>query len=346
MKIIHKNEKEGEIKILIEQEEDLWHLSRIINPGDEIKGTTERKIKIGGEDERKQRVTRKKVTLTIKAEKTEYKGETTRILGTIIEGPEDIPRGEHHTIQVSKGDTIKIKKEKGWAEWEKEIIEEATKTKKQTILAVIFDREEAIYAKLNNRGYEIIKKIRGEVQKKDYQNEQKNNFWKEIIKETEEQTKRGEINTVIFASPAFWKEYLKKEITEELNKKAVFATISEVSENGIKELIKRPELKTALENDRSSKETRIMEELLTGVMKEKTAYGLEEIRKKAEEGTLETLAISENLITKMKEEGKYEEINEIMKNAEQTKTKIIIISTEEAKKTLDGLSGIAGKKRW
>ncbi len=35
-----------------------------------------------------------------------------------------------------------------------------------------------------------------------------------------------------------------------------------------------------------------------------------------------------------------------MKKAEQTKTKIIIISTEEAKKTLDGLSGIAGKKRW
>ena len=49
MKQIHFNLKKGEAKLKIENMDDLWCLSHIIEPGDLVKGKTIRKIKIGGQ---------------------------------------------------------------------------------------------------------------------------------------------------------------------------------------------------------------------------------------------------------------------------------------------------------
>ena len=65
MKIIHQNLKHGEIKLKAENLDDLWYLSSIIEPGDLVRGQTERKIKLGDEGDRQQKVIKKKVTLAI-----------------------------------------------------------------------------------------------------------------------------------------------------------------------------------------------------------------------------------------------------------------------------------------
>ena len=52
MKILHKDLKHGIIKIKADNSEDLWYLESIIEPDDLISGMTERKIKIGGADEK------------------------------------------------------------------------------------------------------------------------------------------------------------------------------------------------------------------------------------------------------------------------------------------------------
>ena len=65
MKLIHKDIKKGEIKVKIENSEDLWYLSNLIEEGDELKGKTARKISYG-EKEGKARVEKKIVFLKIK----------------------------------------------------------------------------------------------------------------------------------------------------------------------------------------------------------------------------------------------------------------------------------------
>ena len=53
MKQIHSNLKKGEIKLKVENPDDLWYLSTLIEPKDLVKGRTIRKIKPGEKEERK-----------------------------------------------------------------------------------------------------------------------------------------------------------------------------------------------------------------------------------------------------------------------------------------------------
>ena len=78
MKIINKNIKKGEIKIKIENLDDLWYLSHIIDKNDFIKGKTIRKIKIGEQQQRNIKIIKKPVFLKIQLEKTDFTNDSLR----------------------------------------------------------------------------------------------------------------------------------------------------------------------------------------------------------------------------------------------------------------------------
>jgi len=59
MQITHKNLKKGEVKVKIDNLDDLWYLSHIIDIGDLIKGQTIRKVRIGDKDDRKSEIIKK-----------------------------------------------------------------------------------------------------------------------------------------------------------------------------------------------------------------------------------------------------------------------------------------------
>ena len=66
MKILSSDFKKGNVSLHIEDLDDLWQLSHIIDPGDLVKAKTTRKVKIGNSENAK--VTKKTLTLTIEAE--------------------------------------------------------------------------------------------------------------------------------------------------------------------------------------------------------------------------------------------------------------------------------------
>ena len=72
MKILHFQKNEA--KVLVENLDDLWCLSNIIDTGDSVEGRTFRKIKAsgGGEDERAKAAVKKPVFLRILVEKVEF----------------------------------------------------------------------------------------------------------------------------------------------------------------------------------------------------------------------------------------------------------------------------------
>ena len=342
MKILGKNLKYGEVSIEITNPEDLWYLSHIINPGEFVSGQTERKIKIGSGENTK--TVRKQTHLEIKTEKIEYQTDTLKVLGIITQGPDDVPRGEHHSFNIRVKDRIKIKKQ-SWLNYELKKLQDAEKEQTK-ILLVAFDREEAKFAELKKSGYEELSELKGDVQKKADQETRKDNFYKEISKQIQEYTKRLDIKQIIIASPAFWKEYLLKEMSEELKKITVSATISGVDKNSFREILQRPELQAALESERTTQELNIITEILSAISKEKAFYGEKEANKKISEGAAKIIAISENLLKEKKDKEKYAEIDNIMRTAENTKTEIFIISSGEAMNKLDSLGGIAGILRW
>lgn len=346
MRVLKEDRKGGFLHLQLDTQEDLWLLSWLLNPGDSVRGSTERKLKIGGEDERSQRVVRKKMTLTVLAEKAAYEHDALRVLGTIAEGPEDVARGDHHSITFSPADTIGVTKPSGWAKWEREKVEEATRQTEENILVVLFDREEALFARLSGQGYNVLSTLKGEVAKKDQQGQGTGSFWKKLAEQILEYDKRYKPRSIIAGSPAFWKDYLKEEADASLSKKVVYATVSDVGETAIGEVMRRPELRTALEKDRGAQEQGVVERLLAAVGKDQACYGIDEVEEKAGSGALKELLVSNEFLAKCRDEGTWQRVDAVLKAAEQTNATVHITTTKDANKTIDGLGGIAGIRRW
>ncbi|MBW2990448.1 mRNA surveillance protein pelota [Candidatus Woesearchaeota archaeon] len=347
MQIIKKNLRHGEVTVKINSPEDLWFLSQVINIDDSVKGRTERKLKIGKEDERKQRIARKTVFLEVKVEKVEFHkySDTLRIGGIILQGPDDVPRGSHHTFNVEPGTVITLKKEE-WLGYQLEKLKEATQKLKTKILIVLMDREEALFAMLKHQGFEVLATLKGEVAKKSVETGGKKNFYAQIVEKLKEHNKRLEPHNIIIASPSFWKEYLMKEMPDELKEKITLSTCSDVKETAIQEVLQRPELFKVLESDRAAKEIGMVEDLLKAVSNDEACYGLAECKEKIQIGAVKELLVSYEFLHECREKNKHKEVEQMMKLAEKMKAKVHILSTEEAEKKLVGLGGIAGILRW
>src|SRR3989338_3259269 len=104
MKLIHTDLKKGEVKVKIENLDDLWYLNLIVEKTDLVKGKTLRKIKIGEETQRKQSTIKKPVFFLTEVEKVEFSktSNVLRISGIVKQGPEDVPLGSHHTFNVEE----------------------------------------------------------------------------------------------------------------------------------------------------------------------------------------------------------------------------------------------------
>ena len=344
MKLLHSNLKKGEVKVLTQNMDDLWYLSNIIDAGDFVEGKTFRKIKASGSEDKSKDSTKKSIFVKLEVEKVEFSkySNVLRVAGVIREAPEDVPRGEHHTFNVDDNTTITIIKEE-WLKYQLDKLKEASSETKSAILIVVHDREEAYFALFKKYGYEVLSHIEGEVAKKRVENIKKENFYSTVINKMKEYVERYEIKQIILASPSFWKEDLMKELKDnELKQKIILATCSSATKNGIDEVIKRPEVREALKQERTAKEMNKVEDLFTEIAKNNfSSYGLKEVEKAAAMGAIKDLLITDSLIQKSRRENFFSEIEKIFKMVDKTKGEIEIISSEhEGGKKLDGLGGI------
>jgi protein pelota len=345
MNISNSNFKKGIVKIRIDDPDDLWYLSHLIDPGDFVTAKTTRKIKIG--DSENATVTKKTITLKIEAETIELGDGLVRINGKISQGPEDIPRGSYHSISVEEGSDLTLEKAT-WLSFQKQRLKEATE-RKFSYLLCLFDREEALFALTKKSGYEILTTLKGQVAKKSRDVQITKDFYQEIIKALEVYLGRLNPERIIVASPAFYKDDLLKKITNsELKGKIVLAICSDISETSLDEVMKRPELATTLKFSRAREEKMLVDELLGEIKKEGLAtYGWTDVRKAVDAGAVSKFLLSDQFIKKKREVGKYLEVDEKMKHVDHLQAEIHIISSEsEAGKKLDGLGGVAALLRY
>ena len=343
MQIIRFNHKINTAKVRVTDPDDLWYLSHLIDPNNQVKGTAHRKIKIGeGENVR---IIRKIVTLTILVEKIEYQAQnaTLRINGTIVEGPDDFPKGSYQNISINEGDELTIKKEY-WPSFQEQKLRESAKPKHQ-ILICVFNREEAIIAVSTKFGHKVLTEFKGETSKKYDGHSSNNNFYQELTKIIEQYSKRLDPQRIIAASPAFYTEdFLKQLRNSDLRQKIISANISSVSRSAITELLKNPSLQSTLKENRASFEAKLVEELLAEIGKSsgKYSYGMRDSSSAILSGAAIKVLVSTKFINKAKEENKFVEVDTILVTADKMKSEVhIIISDSSSGKQLDGLGGIA-----
>ncbi|MBS3106372.1 mRNA surveillance protein pelota [Candidatus Woesearchaeota archaeon] len=336
----------GKFHLMVETQDDLWYLSQIIDSGDFVSGKTLRKMKVGTQEDRTQKAAKIPVFIKIQVEKLEW-GDTLRVLGRVVEGPEDLSHGEHHSFILEPHVDFTLEKEH-WLSYQKEKLEEACAQQHAPILILVHDREEAYLAATKKYGYEVIAHLEGKVAKKGMDSGQTSNFYEEIAAKLFEVADRIKPSVLVIASPAFWKEELMKVVPQARKKSIVLATCSSVGKEAIDEVLKREEVKTALSADRTAKELKLVEALLKEIaVSGKAAYGEKEVARSVQSGAAEQLLITDGFIQMKRQDAAFQPIESLLKTADSQKAAIHVISSKnDAGKRLDGLGGIAAMLRY
>jgi protein pelota len=349
MKILTLNLKSNYVKLKIECPEDIWYLNQIIMPGDFIKGKTTRKIEKSGENERTKTV--KKITLLLKIQvsKIEFipESDSLRVLGTVVDDIEDIPKGSYHNIKIEPDSIIDLEKEK-FMNYQIRYLKDAEKTKTQNVLLCAVDRETATLSLLKGHDYKILTNLEGEVEKKDKRNVKQGDFYLDLNKTLKLYDEKYKFEKIIIGSPGFWKDEILKAIDKELISKSIFINCSNGTEAGINEMLRLTELKKILKEERLRSEIETVEELLAEIGKNgNVVYGYNETAEAVVSGAVLKLLISNKLIKQMIEDNKFEELNRIMKLVEDTSGELHIINSDhEGGMKLDSLGSIGAILRY
>ncbi|MCX6668063.1 MAG: mRNA surveillance protein pelota, partial [Euryarchaeota archaeon] len=92
MKVIFRDLRHGEIKLMPENLDDIWHLYNIIDEGDLVRGMTFRTNEQKDDKIRSKKAEKKRMKLGIRVKEVNFHefSDRLRILGIIEEGPQDL----------------------------------------------------------------------------------------------------------------------------------------------------------------------------------------------------------------------------------------------------------------
>lgn len=324
------------VRLLLEDTEDLWLASRLIEPGSIVRGSGTRKVAAGEKD-----VAKKRYTFELDVERSELQASGLRVLGTVRNELEDVPKASHQSILLVAGDRLEL--ERSWDPIAQRRLERALERVKRSYLVVLFDREEASIIEVSGKGSREVERLSGEVARKDY-DVRGEDFFTRLTREVERVAQRG-YSAVIFAGSSIWIDEIKK---REPTIKPRYVEIAGADTTSVRSLLERREVASELAGLQGVDEIGLVEELLRRISTgSKHAYGLNEVERAVSLGAAETVMITQRVIDKAFEAGTFDRIRSLLDAAEASKARIEILDTDdEAMMKLDGLGGIAALLRY
>ena len=345
MKVIFKDLKNGEIKVVPENLDDIWHLYNIIDEGDLVRAVTFRTDEQKDDKIRSKKSEKKRMKLGIRVEKVSFHefSNRLRIHGTIEEGPQDL--GSYHTLNVDADgmDKFSIVKE-NWKHHQIERIDEAVKQRKQPfVVFVSLDEDNATVAVLRQSGVQCIANIESKRSGKMYEstNTEKEYFGGiiSIVK-----TNKTKESPLVVIGPGFTREHFVKQGKErdsEIFENCITHGTGNAGMNGIHEAIRSGLVEQITKDNRVSFETKLVEKLFEEIRKNGLAtYGEQEVSDALGKGAVEHLLILDVLVRSKNGE-------QLLKLARQTKSKFTIINNiHEAGKKFEGIGGLGALLRF
>ncbi len=340
MKILHKDLKNGEIKLRVEVEDDLWHLYNIISPGDLVFSLTQRREEKQADKIRAERGEKKTMRLGIRVEKVEFHEFTDRlrILGVIEHGPQDI--GEHHTFNITIGSELSVIKER-WGRAQLKRLDEAVKSIERPLITFLtLEGDEAEIIVLREYGIKRLATITFSGSGKQYRSSKKDEFFGNILRALKEFYRGGEL---LITGPGFTKEEFiswAREREPGLFANAHVYASSHGGTVGVNEVMKRVGT-DVLENSRMAREAREVERLFVEISRSSAcAYGKDDVERYLRQGAVEKLLISSRLM-------RTREGEEYMKLAEEGGAEVVVISElGEPGKRLESIGGLGAILRF
>ena len=313
MKILEFDEKKGLMKLHVEDEDDLWVIHLILEKGDKVIAKTTRDVSLGKESRRIP------MTVELQVDHTEFQEYTTRlrIHGIILDAPEKFGiKGAHHTINLDVGDDIIIIKDK-WTEFAlnkiKRQVEKANK-----ILIALVDFDEYLIAVPMEQGVRILAEKTLQSPNKEDENIIEENA-EEVSEEIKSFYQSLHAEVVILAGPGPFKELVAKKLS---GIKIYIDSVSSANRSGLHEILRRDIIDQVYRDYEIAKQVKVVEKIMENLAKNTglVAYGLDEIKKGDEYGAIDTLLITEDLLSQNREQ-----IDQILEDIEKKRGKVLIV---------------------
>ena len=331
---------EGEIALLPESLDDLWHLQHLIARGDLVFALTHRKVPAIADKARPEKMERKTVRLGVKVEDIEFHMYSNWLrLHGIIKSGMDV--GAYHTLNIEVGTDLSILKYHWRPDLLARIDEAVAESLRPRVVIALVEEGEATIGVLRQFGVQMAAEIR-QGSGKGSGEDTRAGFLRNVA-EAIDNTAR-ENAEVILAGPGFTKEDLKKVIDSslpDLAKRIAMDDTSSIGRSGFQEVLRRGAVKSVLESSRIAREAKLTEDLFREIATNgKVAYGIKEVETAQNYGAIEKLLVLDELARRGK-------VDEIMREVGNARGKVVIFSSEfEPGDRLRSLGGVAALLRF
>lgn len=349
VQIVFKDGKTGEIKLIPENMDDIWHLYNIILPGDLVRALTFRTDEqVTGDQKRSKKAEKKRMKLGVRVEKIEFHNfsDRLRIHGTIEEGPQDL--GSYHTLNIEADPTsptnkVSIIKEL-WPAHDLERLNEAVQQSKQPlVIFVSLDEDEGTVAILRQSGIQKIANVDSQRSGKQYEGmPAQKDFFGELFSLVQQNV--APQTPIAIVGPGFTREHFIQQGNErfpDVFKHCTSYGTGHAGMNGIHEAIKAGVVDQITKENRVSYETQLVERFFEEIQKNGlVTYGPDAVRTALMQGAVEHLLIIDTLVRTQSGE-------RLLKQAQETQSNFTIInSLHDAGKKFEGIGGIGAFLRF
>ena len=168
----------------------------------------------------------------------------------------------------------------------------------------------------------------------------------EVCSNIENHVRDKDIPSVIIAGPGFTKKDIYAYLEEnypDVADKVHLGNTSHTGRSGLNEIIRRGIVKRVSREDRTSKETSLVEELMENVSKDgKATYGVDKVKEAAEAGAIEKLLVSDVVLREERES-----VRPFMEQVRNKGGEVEVISSEhDAGRQFSRMGGVGALLRY
>lgn len=328
--------------------QDLWTLRRIISPGDEISGETTRVIKQKGEFTRPDKGERISVRVSLEAEAVKLDGtlERLRITGKILDVSEEfLSRGEHHSMNVSIGRPLVIKK-KDWQDFEAKLIHDSSKPSERLVLVAI-DTREAGVGVLSGTHLKILPQINSGISGKMYETQSSLSMYLSEVRDAiSAMHKEG--NRIVIFGPGQTKNALANLLSKDSKLASQIRTIEGLDvagEDGLFVSLKSEPLRRVISDAIIATVQAVLDEAMKRIARndDRVAMSLAGTLDAAKAGVVEACLASSKLFEKGVESSIVELLNSIEKFGGKT---YLVDSSTDVGNQVDVMGGVLALLRY
>ncbi|XP_046390003.1 protein pelota [Ischnura elegans] len=317
MKLLHKNvDKDGKgiVSLMPEESEDIWHAYNLIAVGDNVRGSTIRKVQTesatGSSTSNRVRTT---LTITVETIDFDTPACMLRLKGRNVEENQYVKMGAYHTLDLEVNRKFTLMKPE-WDSVSLDRVEMACDPTQHADLGAVVMQEGLAHICLITASMTIVRaKIDQSIPRKRKGNVQQHEkglqrYFESVMQGILRHINFDIVKCVLIASPGFVKdqffEYMFNQAIKTDNKtllenKGKFLLVHSSSgfKHSLREVLADPAVVAKMADTKAAGEVRTMEAFYTMLQVEpaRAFYGYNHVMKAAEGQAIETLLISDNL---------------------------------------------------